>query len=503
VEKTLLFLFLSFWIFSASGAGDFSDLWGKDGEKWGPAGRLPDFSFAGYHRGGVPIPEPAVSADIKRDFGAAGDGKTDDTDAFLKAAAEAKGVVFVPPGEYRITKIIEIRRPNVVFRGAGPDKTVLFFPVPLQEVKPNWGSTTSGRNTSNYSWSGGFFHFRGRFIGKRLASVVKESKRGSFDLTLDDASKLEKGMEVVLRMIDDGKSTLFDYLYSGDPGDHSKFRGRVKVVFVAKIVSKSGTAVRLDRPLPADVAENWSPTLLAFSPTVFESGVEDLSFEFPNTPYKGHFTEMGYNALAMNGAANCWIRNVEIRNADSGVFIGGSVFCSISGLVVKSERKPWRGFTGHHCVELDGYDNLCEKFDFRTRFIHDLGVSMGSRGVVYSEGKGVDLNFDHHKRAPYQNLYTDIDVGAGTDVWKCGGGRKLGRNCGARETFWDIRSKKSLRYPPEGFGPKSMNFVGVSSDSPSIKEPNGKWFEAIPPGDLEPGNLYKAQLARRKKDRSE
>ncbi len=62
------------------GRSDTSALWGEQGEKWSAQSRLPDFSFAGYHCGEDPIPRVAVAASI-RDFGARGDGVTDDTTA--------------------------------------------------------------------------------------------------------------------------------------------------------------------------------------------------------------------------------------------------------------------------------------------------------------------------------------------------------------------------------------------------------------------------------------
>ncbi|MDP6544115.1 MAG: glycosyl hydrolase family 28-related protein [Phycisphaerae bacterium] len=133
-----------------------SRLWGRTGEKWNPKGRLPDFSHAGYHSGAKAIPTVKQVADVKM-FGAKGDGRSDDSDAFIKALAAVKsGAIYIPPGRYKITKIIEIRKSGIVLRGAGANKTILVFPKPLNDIKPNMGSTTSGRPTSNYSWGGGF-----------------------------------------------------------------------------------------------------------------------------------------------------------------------------------------------------------------------------------------------------------------------------------------------------------------------------------------------------------
>src|SRR5215210_8640748 len=73
-----------------------SSLWGVSGERWEPAGRLPDFSYAGYHAGEAEIPAPRARWNLKRDFGAKGDGRTDDSLALLNAVRSIKGgVLFI------------------------------------------------------------------------------------------------------------------------------------------------------------------------------------------------------------------------------------------------------------------------------------------------------------------------------------------------------------------------------------------------------------------------
>src|SRR5258708_22482976 len=44
-----------------------------------------------------------------REFGAAGDGQTDDTDAIEHAVRDGDGLVEFPPGTYRITRPIVVR----------------------------------------------------------------------------------------------------------------------------------------------------------------------------------------------------------------------------------------------------------------------------------------------------------------------------------------------------------------------------------------------------------
>lgn len=474
-----------------------SQLWGESGASWTPQSRLPDFSFAGYRRGEKPLPTVPRGVSVK-DFGAKGDGETDDTAAFLKALAEVKsGAIEVPAGRYRITGLLEITRPNVVLRGAGPDQSVLFFPAPLNDIKPNWGATTTGQKTSNYSWSGGFITVRGSFQSKKLTDIAVTAKRGDQAVTVASAAGLRVGQEIEVYQSDTPDNTLAVHLYGGDAGPVENLKGRARASLVSRISAISGDRVTLDRPLRCDLRPEWQPQLRAFEPTVTESGVENLAFEFPLTPYKGHFTELGFNPVALSSVAHCWVRNVRVVNADSGPYLSG-VFNTADGVVLESTRDvDNQNCTGHHGVSLGGGDNLLTHFDLRVRFIHDITVSGFCSGNVISRGRGDDLSLDHHRYAPNENLFTELDAGAGTRLWKCGGGAALGKHCGARGTFWNIRSARSLSYPPAGFGPPSMNLVGLGTLQPSETNVEGKWFEAIPPAQLQPRNLHAAQLQRR------
>ncbi len=163
--------------FSLAAHAETSDLWGANGEHWTPQSRLPDFSYAGYHCGEAPIPNVPPGVSVKT-FGAKGDGVADDTAAFLKAINEAKGAIEIPPGRYLITDILEIKRSGIVLRGAGPDKTILFFPKPLQTIRPLLSATTEGRPTSEYSWAGGLIWLKGKFGERTLATISAEAHRG-------------------------------------------------------------------------------------------------------------------------------------------------------------------------------------------------------------------------------------------------------------------------------------------------------------------------------------
>ena len=146
----------------------------------------------------------------------------------------------------------------------------------------------------------------------------------------------------------------------------------------------------------------------------------------------------------------CTTGDIQIHHADSGIFVSGANN-TISDVVWTSapQRDSGRHSTGHHGITLGGVDQLFSDFDFRTKFIHDITMSRGSSGNVVRHGRGEDLTFDHHKYANHDNLFTQIDAGTGTNIFRSGGGAKLGRHCGAWTTWWNIQTERPVAFPAE------------------------------------------------------
>src|SRR6185369_12598709 len=160
-----------------------------------------------------------------------------------------------------------------------------------------------------------------------------------------------------------------------------------------------------------------SPRLCAFSPRTTEVGIQHLGLRFPDRVYGGHFKEAGYNAIELEGVFNSWIRDVRIENADYGVNLNRSRFVTVQDVVIDATHAR----SGHHALNNShGGDNLFIGFDIRTTFVHDLTNEWYGTGVVFTRGKGLDLSLDHHRAAPYLTLWTELDVGSGTRVWKSG-----------------------------------------------------------------------------------
>jgi hypothetical protein len=471
-----------------------SALWGNSGECWNAASRLPEFGTAGYGSGKVAIPEYPVLTSVK-DHGAKGDGITDDTAAFREALLSVgeRGAVIVPAGRYVLTDVVEIRRRGVVLRGEGPDKSILVLPRPLLEIRPR---SNVDQFKSAYSFSGGFLSMKGSDAGTRLGEVTAPAKRGESSLILASTNIPKTGDTIRLVMQDPPDHSLLRHLHGDllEPGaDTSNLRQPVD--WAATITAVEGGRITLDRPLRVDVRPEWKPELFLLAPTLRESGIEDLGMEFPGAPKQPHLKEAGYNAIELKGAVDCWVRNVTVTDADNGVIMGSSRFCTVDGFTTRASKRT--GITGHHALWATGrtQDSLFVRFRCDTTYVHDLTVEGFANGNVFASGSGVAINCDHHRNAPYENLFTDFDTGDPRRLFESGGRQDRGPHSGARTTFWCIHGHGKFPPIPSASDWPLINVVGFGDYAPS-KDPTGPWVE---PGNvhLSPANLWEAQATKR------
>jgi hypothetical protein len=461
-----------------------SKLYGKTGELWKADGRLIEAGYAGYHTGLDPLPN--VEGPLKRvtDFGAKGDDTADDSAAFIEAIAGTEGVLLVPAGRYVITKQLEIKKSNFVLRGEGPGKSILYFPRPLSEVGPPGTS---------WSFNGGFLVVSGSDAGAVLSPITTNVPRGANQLPLATTAGIAVGDWVRIIQTDSGGS-LFRVLYGGmHPGNVSEDGGTEVFRFYSRVTAVAASSITLERTLPVEVNTSWMPQVRAVKPTAREVGIEGLTLEMAAVRYPGHFNELGYNGIYYIGAHDSWVRNVHVLNAELGISIYRSFFVTVTDVVLDSTLD--RGATmGHHGLNsARGADIHFTRFDLRKRYVHDLTVDGYALGTVWSKGKGLDMNMDHHGRAPYGTLWTDLDLGRGARAFDNGGAGNRLPPTASYTTVWNVRGAGALDFPPTSFGP-NMNFVGSGTGTA-----HSSWsVENIPPSSLCQPDLHEAMLARRR-----
>lgn len=403
---------------------------------------LPDFSYAGYGYGLVPVPTAEGTIIDPADFGAIPDDGVDDSAAVLeamKAAHETDGPVIVrfAPGEFVISEIIKIERGDLVVQGAGRGKggTALHFPRPLAMVgddgkldelrayleKYDKRQREPDRNVdvlfSEFSWSGGFF-----WIGKpdsrpapylekldkkpRKVADIAAGQANSRDVTLTKAAKLSVGDRIEVRWYNrDGEdAAIIDSIY-GDTDEkigshHWTFKDRPIVTVKTTIEAIDGTDVRLASPLIHDVGADLPAEIVRIEP-LENVGIESLALTFPNSVAFGHHMERGYNGIYMTGAADSWVRDVTITNADAGILTYDSSNLTLEDIRVDGTRK------GHYAIHVGNVHNvLVDELLVATPVVHSLTFNTGSTKSVYKNAEVLyETVLDQHAGANHQNLF--------------------------------------------------------------------------------------------------
>jgi hypothetical protein len=459
--------------------------------------------MTGY-KGGSPLPEPSVAANVA-DFGAVGDGETDDTAAILQALNSIdEGALYFPPGRYLLTDRIRVTQSGVVLRGAGSDETTLVIPKSLEQIEGESDFIAQGQKKTNYSFGGGFVEFNGRETCPMVTIVREDAPRGDKELVLGDASSFSPGDRIKLVMAatpEHGR-----HLHAGihDMGE-STAQQKNLVSWVSGISEVNGNTITLDRPLRYDVRYAWKPRIFRFTPTLEEVGIEGFTFVFAGRPKRAHLQEEGFNAIQFTRASNGWVRDVRIIDADMGIKLHGARFCTIQNVVLEQHRRTGMsegridGITGHHALwaAMSAQDNLFQNFQINTRFHHDISVEWFANGNVFRNGRGVMLNLDHHRMIPYENLFSNLKTDDVSRLWDSSGRKDRGPNAGARATFWNIQYQTgTLQYwgTPERPFPDDwpeINVIGLRGVGPAPEDSHA-WVVAQPEGEFPP-DLYSAQ----------
>ncbi|KAL4435948.1 hypothetical protein ABPG77_000710 [Micractinium sp. CCAP 211/92] len=365
----------------AAGALATSTLWGIAGEKWDPAGLLPDFSFAGYKQGNVGAPPtPAVTKNVS-DFRMPGMDDTGMIKAALKWAhaqpASAGWVVLaLPRGKLTLKERVFIKRSNLVLRGAGLGQTVLYIPKSLTGV---YGPNPNNPGTGAYVYEGGFITFQGDVsFGNSLAKVTQTAKKGSKRVVVDTPAAIKVGEYYDLLYTDvDGKFN--NMMYNNLLKAPSTYKGQTRVRFITKVVAKAGNVITLERYLPYTIQSGINSVVFRQAKgAVRDSGVEGITFQFAWQLYAGHHLEKGWNAVYLSETADCWVRQIGTVNADNVVLIHDSAAVTVSGvrMAVSKTRannipNPYHEPTnadGHWGVQFGrSFDILVEGLDVRCR----------------------------------------------------------------------------------------------------------------------------------------
>jgi len=309
-----------------------------------PSSRRIDWANAGYPGS---IPEFSQIVNVK-DFGAKGNGVTDDYQAIANAiaAAPSNTVIFVPQGTYRITHTITMKQ-NTVLRGAGAGKTRLKFDL---------GAADCIRIEA---WQ------RGEFT-----PVVSGFQKGSKSITVKNGSLFKAGDVAEIQQDNDA-----EIMYTSPSWNTSWAQNAVGQFF--RIVGVSGNTLQIDRPLHIDFRADLNPQVRTNS-LIQNVGVEDLYIE------RSSAAGAGYTIWIAN-ARNCWIRSIESAYTYKGhVIIYSSMNVEIRDSYFHHSHDYGTGGDGYG-IQLFYHttDCLVENNVFDT-LRHSVVMNVGANGNVFA-----------------------------------------------------------------------------------------------------------------------
>jgi hypothetical protein len=523
----------------------------------------PDFSYAGYRFGLAPLPTARGTVIDATEHGVIPDDGKDDAKALLRAIAAAdqiEGMVTLqlPKGRIQIGEVIPLERSNFVLRGAGSGVggTELFFPRPLNIVDDparqeelrgylkheNKYEVNAEQNInflfSEYSWSGAFLLVgpkKDRPVSydparDRRTPLLAEPVSGeqfARTIRVKDASRLQVGRVVQVQWysVDGPDSAILRSMYGDLTGwnssaagkaapltigsHHWTFVNRPVVAQPTRITAINGNTVIIGDPLLHEISAA-QPAVLAAWEHLEEVGIEGLKLTFPDNPWFGHHLEAGYNGIYLTGLFDGWVRDVEIRNADSGILTDNAGSITIDAVRTTGEHKA------HYTVHVGAVHNvLVRDLVVENPSVHAVSVNTRStRSVFLRADIRRDAIIDQHSGSNHQNLFDQLTMHTAPRstakgwiyrLWEGGGAPYWKPGHGLYNTHWNLKLVFPDGVPDEavvaitsGLEGPGARIVGLHGNRAVTLDYRPVPYTEMLNEAVSPPSLYEYQLAARR-----
>lgn len=515
-------------------------IWSEYIQSNDPASVLPDFSRAGYRSGETGIPDafPNLATFNVVDFGASPDDAACDQEAIERAIRAAEtaggGVVFFPPGEFRVnsdpeaTRGIVISGSNIVLKGSGsgPGGTVIFMVNYMRKANPAvlWG------NQYMFTFHPPGFNLFGSNLARRsyatMGALAAPAARGATTLELADVRGFAAGDRIVAWSESARPAWVAEQLHGREPGEiWERIRTNgVAIQEMCRVVdvlpaATAAIATGDARPVPGRLVvaiplttvmhpeDRW---LVSPLPYIEECGFEDIHFrgdfqeEFVH--HKNYIHDTGWQGVKMHGTVNSWVRRCVFTDVNGGALLEGTMHSSIL-------HSRMAGNRGHFAFTATfGAHNLigCNSADEDRGGVigaHGAGASHLAHNTVIWRYRSAVRGLDFHGTFPRNTLSDCFESDA---ITRHGGNYKDLPNHMAGLVIWNFHHTGEavtnydfwkLQLPP---GSKYVNsltaldpvVVGLHGAPTTIKRASARRVESEG-RPVEPESLYEAQLARR------
>ncbi|TNJ42524.1 DUF4955 domain-containing protein [Tamlana fucoidanivorans] len=415
-----------------------SNLWEayKKAQKNGKEAILPNFAYAGYKFSEEDIPYVHHKVFNVLDFGAQPNDEVSDKHA-IKLAVDAaikngSGVIYFPRGKYYINtqkddqSSILITTSNIVFRGEDQENTVLFFDKDLPPEDPDklWTCPYAIKATSK-----GQDEF--------LSNILSDSKRETFNITVEDASQIKEGDWLSIQLTNNDKGLVDEDIapLEVDKAWTSLLTKGVVVNEKHQVASVQGNEITLVSPMHYNIKAKHGWKVFRFS------NIENIGFE--NLTFEGHWTKEfvhhksaqhdgGWSILSISKATNSWIKNCVFKNVNRAASISFSAACTV--LNVKIE-----GAIGHSAIHASrSTEILIANCNDMAGMHHSFGVDGYASGTVIWRSKyPAHTCFEAHASQPRCTLLDNVE--GGFFQGRAGGARSNLPNHGRYLVLWNYK----------------------------------------------------------------
>lgn len=497
-----------------------SSLYPKD---WTPGFRdsqgrfLHDVSYSGYKNGEVAIPDQpqGLTYDVVAQFGADPTGGMDATSAIqaaLNAAGSAGGgVVFLPKGLYRCDGLLDVSKPGVVIRGAGPSVSQLYF--------------TRAQGMSDLA----HLTLHGAIAAEKPLPLTAEGENQGRVVQVADASSLAAGDDVSV-----GWAITDEFVAEhGMTGTWTVFRNQWKPFFRRRVVAVDRTQsphrVTLDVPLRYPAKLRDGAAVRRETGYLKDCGVEHLGIANA-VAWGDAWKSQRAHAIALNAVKDCWLRDVQsfapptpgaaaFHLQNGGIVIKDSKRVTVADLRLESAQNRGDGGCGYlyevstssevlirDSIGRNGRHNFIQNWDFGTTGLVFLRCHSEGSAIVFSE----TLPVTYPAASEYHHSLTMaclVDSPNILDTWAAQNRGLESSGAGhtaTQDIFWNVRGSatgtvRSFQY---GWG----YVIGTRSVIVDT-DPFGAGAVGTQPQDfveledqaekLDPPSLYEDQLRRR------
>jgi hypothetical protein len=465
--------------------------------------RILDFSHAGYMGGGVTIPDVSVKITVNPT------GK-DDTENIQSAIEEVskmelsgnfRGAILLAPGNYTISKTIEISNSGVVLRGSGSGlygnikSTLHLTGNPFNAIAIRAPRNRNNNETLNEQSPEIQANITDTYIpsGTNAFMVSDAGKFNVGNLVSIDKPVTEKWVEFM---------QMHDLVRDGKPQTWLPVGSILSTE--RQIVKISGNTITVDVPLTDSYDSDFlkPPGVMVKKintpKRISHSGVENLHIVSPPQPIS--HTQRHFTALRINGE-DCWARNMFIEETMNSVAVGGKritverVTVQRNALHQGSSRPAEFAPNGGQVLV-----DRCNVIADNVWFVATGGKQSGPIVILNCKFTG-DLTAESHQRWSTGMLYDNVRAETGGIDFRNRGSMGSGHGWSMGwGVAWNCVAKNFVIQNPPGAHNWMIGCIGenIPKPRPFNQEPN------LPGGTLDshgirvtPVSLYLAQLKER------